>query len=317
MTALEVQAPAEGDLPIRDTDSLQARLHKAIAGNPEAEARLTELWNANGLNGIDPLVTTEAYRKMERLIATVETSITGDEVWQRLQQMGEVIATLPPNIAEATTEALEVFCALKFPLDVNNLVVTDGRLAEARRIVTEADIYAKSLPPEPELPPIDEPTPAEVAATFTEYPGTKAKADEVLAWVEGGADYSDSEHRNRAARAWIHEHVDRKPRVGVVKGLREVLGEDGVLAVQTAMEAATPPPMSLSATPQAESIDEAHGSGSDDAGAGDASGAASARLVVDPPAPENERVAVFSQRAELYRQLSNTYRLLAELEEAG
>lgn len=241
VTALEIQA--EGDLPIRDTDSLQARLHTAVSRDPEAEARLTELWYANGLNGIDPLVTTEAYRKMERLVATVETSITGPDAWARYVEIAEQITGLPAKIYAACSEALDVCCDLP-PSSANAggpLVTTDGRLAEAERIVAEAVAYAASLEPEPTLEPIAEPTQAEVAETMTDYPGPKAKADEVLAWV--------GQDRNRAARAWMHEHADRKPRKGVTEKLADVLGEGGVLAVQTAMEAAEPPPLDLSAPP--------------------------------------------------------------------
>ena len=45
----------------------------------------------------------------------------------------------------------------------------------------------------------------------------------MTAWV--------GEDRNRAARAYMHEHTDRKPRKNVVSVLRRVLGPEGVAAV--------------------------------------------------------------------------------------
>jgi hypothetical protein len=317
MTAVEVQATDPENWPTRDTGPLHKRIE---ALDEEQQHGLRETWVANGLGGIDPLVTNEQLRLMERLIANVEHSITGTETWERANNLKLAVDGLPGNIAEACREGLRDYAGFVLPIDGEPpLVTTAGRLLEAERIVAEAIDYAReitqamALHPS-SLPPIDEPTQAEVAATFTDYPGPKAKADEVLAWV--------GDDKNRAARAFAAEHTDRKPRKGVVDKLRGILGIEGVAKVREAMEAAEPPPLDLTSAPSLSAdVNAGEPGGPPAPGAGaDAVAAAEDESVeappspdVKPPAPEDfpNVISPAARRAALYQTIADAFAELA------
>lgn len=235
-----VDAPAEGPWPLRDAKHLLDRIQ---ALPPDRQAQLQEAWTAHGFGILDPLLTDADYIAREQLINTLESTLTGPDTWARLKLAAEDIEALPPHIYGPCTEALQTFTGITNPRNVD--LISTGRLAEIERIVAEAVAYAAQDPGIPsvtELPPAQDTGDLDATAASTEHPGPKAKVDEVLAWV--------GQDRNRAARAWLHEHDRSSPRKGVVAKLTEVLGPDGVATVEAEIAKHQPPPLDLSAAPR-------------------------------------------------------------------
>jgi hypothetical protein len=285
--------PETGPPPIYDTD----RLKRRIAALPaDRQSALGELWTSNGLGAFNGCVTADEYRKAERLVNTVEPTIPADfshiGIAQRLD-------ALPERIAANAWAAVEVYAGTRAIAE--NDLISVGRLAELSRIVDEAVAYAASLTDEPtvaDLPLVDDH--AEQVAS-SEWPGPKADAKVVMAWV--GAD------RNRAARAYCHEQDRSSPRKGVTAKLIDVLGPDGLLAVETAMAAAAPPPLDLSAGAPAPA-DEKGTAGEGDASAGvaDASVEVQGHDVEAPAVP----TLALAATAEAIKMIAEGLRELAE-----
>lgn len=234
-----VNAPPTGDLPIRDSAPLAARISRLDA---DQEARLRETWTIKDFGGLDPLLTTADYIAREAAVDAVEGTATGPEVWQRLKVVADQLSALPEHIRTTTVELLQVYAGMADPRTVT--ITGHGRLAEAERIVAEAVAAAAEDPGIPsvtELPPVQDTGDLDAIAASSDHPGPKAKAAEVMAWV--------GQDRNRAARAWMHEHERSTPRKGVVSKLSEVLGPDGVALVEAEIAKHQPPPMDLSVAP--------------------------------------------------------------------
>lgn len=270
----------EGPPPIYDTSHLLRRIQ---ALDPERQGRLGELWQANGLGALDGLLTAEVYRAAEQLVHTVEPTAPADQYEQ--MDLAQRLVALPEHIASKAWEAIDVYAGTR-AVSQHDLISV-GRLNELRRIVTEAVAYAATLseatangvvPTVADLPPVDDMAPI---VESDEYPGTKADAKTITAWV--GAD------RNRAARAYAHEQERSTVRKGLTAKLVEVLGPEGLAKVTEAMAAAAPPPLDLGAPSSETPPVSPPTAGSEGVGGAD-SGFPSA-VETAPPAPDLEAMA--------------------------
>lgn len=238
----ETQMPDDGPPPIFDTARLLDRIQKL---DTERMGRLSEIWEWNKWPRLEGLVDAETYRRYESAVNTVEPTAGAECDAGELQDLANQMYALPDVVREPCVEALKVYAGMDDPS--RWLLTSPGRLEECRRIIGEAVAYAATLPAMDvpsvdELPPVDD-TAEQVASA--EYPGPKADAKTVLAWV--------GEDRNRAARAWLHEQERSTARKGVIAKLSDVLGPEGVEKVTEAIAAASPPPLDLSAGPHAAS----------------------------------------------------------------
>lgn len=235
MTETITDAPAEGPTPMYDTDHLRRRIASLDA---ERQSELAEVWGANQWGALEGLFTAEQYQRIESCVAKFEPS--APEVFAgELQTLAEALFALPEHIRIACQEALSVYAGIKDPS--RWLLTSTGRLEECRRLIGEATAYAATVaeadvPAVADLPPVDD-TADQVASD--EYPGVKADAKTVLAWV--------GDDPNRAARAYAHEQDRSTPRKGVTTKLEALLGEDRLAQVQAALAANTPPPLDLAA----------------------------------------------------------------------
>lgn len=233
---ITVDAPAEGEWPTFDTAHLLRRIGKLDA---EAQDRLRESWAANHLPGVPPLATAEQYQAMERLVDTVEPHAT--DIGPRLQWVLGQLGTLPPVVYDSAVEAIATYAGTRALSATHPLLTSEGRLLEMERITAEAVAYAATLATIPSVTELPEVPQVPGPEASNDHPGPKAKAGEVVAWV--------GQDRNRAARAWLHEHDRPKPRSGVVDKLRAVLGAEGVLAVEAEIAKHQPPPLDLGGVP--------------------------------------------------------------------
>lgn len=238
----ETQMPDDGPPPIFDTARLLDRIAKL---DTERMARLGEIWEWNRWPRLEGLVDADTYRRFESAVDGVEPIASAECHAGELQALANQLYALPPVVQGPCVEALKVYAGMNDPS--RWLLTSTGRLEESRRIIAEAVAYAATLPTE-EVPsvtdlPVADDTAEQVGSD--QYPGPKADAKTVMAWV--------GEDRNRAARAWAHEQDRPKPRQGVTAKLTAVLGDDGVAKVTEAIAASAPPPLVLSAGPHAAS----------------------------------------------------------------
>lgn len=249
---IETPWDGEGSPPIFEADRLLARI---MALDPERTESLATSWNANDIGLFPPgLVTAERYRQVERLVSNHEPSAPADFA-HVLLMLHEDYTTLPDHIRTAAAEALSVYAGMEDP--TRWVLTSTGRLEEVRRIVDEAKAYhvtqvadGAAIPSVADLPPADDN--AEQLDSDV-YPGNKADAKTVLAWVDRPDDATAK--LNRAATAYAMEQERANPRKGVSAKLVEALGPDGLAKVHEALAAAQPPPLDLgggSPTPTAE-----------------------------------------------------------------
>lgn len=245
---IETPWDGEGSPPIFEADRLLARI---MALDPERTESLATSWNANDIGLFPPgLVTAERYRQVERLVSNHEPSAPADFA-HVLLMLHEDYTTLPDHIRTAAAEALSVYAGMEDP--TRWVLTSTGRLDEVKRIVEEAKAYALvqrqsadpaaftgAIPSVADLPPADDN--AEQLDSDV-YPGNKADAKTVLAWVDRPADATAK--LNRAATAYAMEQERANPRKGVSAKLVEVLGPDGLAKVHEALAAAQPPPLDL------------------------------------------------------------------------
>lgn len=231
-TAVITDVPDAGPPPIWDTTHLLRRIQPLP---PDRAAELRETWEWNHWGPLVGCIDADTFRTYENAIANAEPSVSDPHL---LHAICERFYALPDAVRSAAAEQLSVYAGVSDPS--RWLVTSTGRLAECDRIVTAAEAHAVTLADTPsvtELPPADDHA-DQIAST--EYPGVKADAKTVMAWV--------GEDRNRAARAYVHEQDRPSPRKGVTSKLEAILG-DGLKAVTDAIANATPPPLDLSAVP--------------------------------------------------------------------
>lgn len=225
--------PAEGPPPIYDSAHLRRRIDELDA---ERKADFGVIWQSNGWGRLEGLLTAEAYRRIEDALAKYEPTAPADN-GPELQALAERLYALPEPVRSSATEALKVYAGIDDPS--RWLLTSTGRLAECHRIMDEADAYAQQIaadtvaPSVADLPVADD---TADAVSSSQWPGPKADAKTVLAWV--------GDDLNRAARAYAHEQDRSSPRKGVTAKLEALLG-DNLAKVQEALAAATPPPLDL------------------------------------------------------------------------
>jgi hypothetical protein len=328
----------EGPPPIYEADRLLQRIGALDA---ERKNSLAEAWGAQGIGEFKPgLVTADRYRQVEKLVQAFEPSAPADFA-HVLVTLHENYVSLPDHIKANAAEAMGVYAGMEDP--TRWVLTSTGRLEEVQRIVKEALDYTATLhqatldkvaieeriPSVSDLPPADD-TALQVASN--DYPGAKADAKTVLAWVNWPADNwvvgtdvgmndAKTARLNRAAIAYAEEQRRATTRKGVSAKLIEILGPDGLATVNAALAAAEPPPLVLDAG-LAPSVDEgavgdvvAHPPTAASDGQGMAVvDAAPTAPVIEPltgSAPLEDIDTAISRRAELYRQLSDIYAELA------
>lgn len=245
---LNPAAPTTNYTVLRDSETIWdvSRLLARI-GNLDADgqARLAELWSANGhpsLAGVE-LLPAETYKRLEASVDVAEQhNASGDAIpVAQMRAWAARIADFPERLREGVERALDVYAdATVATLDNPPLVMSVPRIAEIERIVSEALAYLPEFLAEIEgTSSVDDldPVPAPDVELTDDLPSAKATAEHLLGWV--------GEDRNRAARAWAQEHDRPKPRKGVVSSLTKTLGDGVVARVQEVLAANAPPPMPL------------------------------------------------------------------------